>query len=116
MQESLEASDWSSLRANSEALLKLQPNRSDVEAALQQATAGLTASIRPALLKAPFDAKAAAASQESWAKFLGTPVEITNSIGIKLRLIPPGEFLMGSTDNEAAIPGDWFRVGLFSVG
>ena len=46
---------------------------------------------------APFDAKAARAHQQSWADHLGTKIETFNSIGLKLVLIPPGEFLMGST-------------------
>ena len=45
---------------------------------------------------APFDATTARKHQEAWAKHLGLPVEITNSIGMKLVLIPPGEFRMGS--------------------
>ena len=45
---------------------------------------------------APFDAKQAQKYQERWARQLGVPVEITNSIGMKLVLIPPGEFMMGS--------------------
>ncbi len=45
---------------------------------------------------APFDEKKAKEHQEAWAKHLGVPVEITNSIGMKLVLIPPGEFEMGS--------------------
>jgi formylglycine-generating enzyme required for sulfatase activity len=44
----------------------------------------------------PFDAAQAKQHQESWAKHLGVPVEITTSIGMKLVLIPPGEFEMGS--------------------
>ncbi|OYW19589.1 MAG: 50S ribosomal protein L6, partial [Planctomycetales bacterium 12-60-4] len=51
---------------------------------------------------APFDAKQALAHQEAWAKYLGVPVEYTNTIGMKLRLIPPGEFLMGSPPEEVA--------------
>ena len=34
---------------------------------------------------APFDAKKAKKHQEAWAKFLGLPVEMTNSIGMELR-------------------------------
>jgi formylglycine-generating enzyme required for sulfatase activity len=45
---------------------------------------------------APFDARKATEHQEAWAKYLGMPVEIINSIGMKLLLIPPGEFEMGS--------------------
>jgi formylglycine-generating enzyme required for sulfatase activity len=63
---------------------------------------------------APFDAAQAKAHQEAWAKHLGVSVEYTNSIGMKFRLIPPGKYLRGSTEDEieaataaAAIPGDW---------
>ena len=49
---------------------------------------------------APFHAGQAQAHQAAWAKYLGVPVEYENSIGMKLRLIPPGEFLMGSTPEE----------------
>ena len=38
--------------------------------------------------------------QEAWAKHLGVEPEITNAIGMKLRLIPPGEFTMGSSPEE----------------
>jgi uncharacterized protein (TIGR03067 family) len=49
---------------------------------------------------APFDATQAKTHQEDWAKHLGVPVELTNSIGMKLRLVPPGEFFMGSSEGE----------------
>jgi serine/threonine protein kinase len=48
------------------------------------------------------DAAQAKTHQEAWAKQLGVPVEVTNSIGMKFRIIPPGEFLMGCTDQEHA--------------
>lgn len=54
----------------------------------------------PAPAIAPFDAAQAKQHQEAWAKHLGVPVEYTNSIGMKFRLIPPGEFTMGSTAAE----------------
>ncbi len=50
---------------------------------------------------APFDADEAARYQAEWAEHLGVDVETTNSIGITFRLIPPGEFLKGSTEDEA---------------
>jgi formylglycine-generating enzyme required for sulfatase activity len=56
----------------------------------------------PAPAVAPFDAAKAREHQETWAKHLGVPVEQTNSIGMKLVLIPPGEFDMGSTPEEIA--------------
>jgi serine/threonine protein kinase len=54
----------------------------------------------PPLAIAPFDEQQARQYQEAWARHLGVDVEITNSIGMKLLLIPPGEFLMGSTEEE----------------
>jgi len=49
---------------------------------------------------APFDADQAREHQKAWAEYLGVDVEITNSLGMKLVLIPPGEFMMGSTSEE----------------
>ncbi|RLS56814.1 MAG: hypothetical protein DWH91_05750 [Planctomycetota bacterium] len=64
---------------------------------------------------APFNAEQAQQHQAAWAKYLGVPVEYTNSIGMKFRLIPPGEFLMGSTPEEIEsiiklIPESWGKV------
>jgi serine/threonine protein kinase len=56
--------------------------------------------VQPELAKVPFDDKQAAAFQEAWAKHLGVPVEIENSLGMKFRLIPPGEFAMGSSPQD----------------
>ncbi|MGE0609638.1 MAG: SUMF1/EgtB/PvdO family nonheme iron enzyme, partial [Pirellulales bacterium] len=49
---------------------------------------------------APFDAAQAEIHQQAWADYLKLPLEHTNSLGMKFRLIPPGEFLMGSTTDE----------------
>ncbi len=49
---------------------------------------------------APFDAAAAQGHQQAWAGHLGVPVKVTNSIGMKLVLIPAGEFMMGSPREE----------------
>ena len=57
----------------------------------------------PKPLVAPFDAKQAKAGQSAWAKHLGTKVETTNNVGMRLTLIPPGEFLMGSTPEQNAV-------------
>ena len=54
----------------------------------------------PPLAVAPFNAEEAKAYQEAWAEHLGQPVEVTNSIGMKLRLIPPGEFMIGAPRSE----------------
>jgi len=56
----------------------------------------------PASLIAPFDLQAAHDGQAAWAKHLGTLVKQQNLNGMTLILIPPGEFLMGSTPQEIA--------------
>lgn len=59
---------------------------------------------RPPLAVAPFDAATAEEHQQAWANYLGLPVERDVDLGggVKLTmvLIPPGQFLMGSTDEE----------------
>ena len=58
----------------------------------------------PPLAIAPFDAEQARRHQENWAKYLGVPVEKEIDLGggqkLTMDLIPPGEFLMGSTQAE----------------
>jgi serine/threonine protein kinase len=49
---------------------------------------------------APFNNEQARQHQEAWAAHLSLPVEFTNTIGMRFRLIPPGEFLMGCTPEE----------------
>lgn len=56
---------------------------------------------KPAI--APFDAAQAKKHQEEWAAYLKVPVEYTNSIGMKFRLIPPGEFTMGMDSERAKL-------------
>jgi formylglycine-generating enzyme required for sulfatase activity len=86
------------------------------------AVAGVIQAMQPDLSGRPpaavvsFNAQQARAYQEAWAKYLGQPVEMTNSIGMRLTLIPPGEFVMGSTVSAAEIhrrfPGgrvEWYE-------
>ena len=75
--------------------------------------------LKPApLAVAPFDAQQARNFQDRWARQLGVPVEMTNSIGMKLVLIPPGEFMMGSPkeliEEELRTPGiaSWYKERL----
>jgi len=49
---------------------------------------------------APFDTQQAKKHQQAWADHLGVPVRTTNSIGMTLVLIPPGESDMGSSQEE----------------
>ncbi|HEV3003758.1 MAG TPA: SUMF1/EgtB/PvdO family nonheme iron enzyme, partial [Pirellulales bacterium] len=51
----------------------------------------------------PFSEKDARQHQEAWAKYIKRAVVETNSIGMKLVLIPPGRFMMGQGSDEAII-------------
>ena len=57
----------------------------------------------PLPAQAPFTSSQARDFQEAWAKYLGTTVETTNTVGTKMILIPPGEFLMGSSDAQVDV-------------
>jgi formylglycine-generating enzyme required for sulfatase activity len=60
----------------------------------------LKAKAPPAPAVAPFDAAKAKGHQDAWAKYLDVPVEFENTLGMKFRLIPPGEFTMGTPRAE----------------
>lgn len=68
---------------------------------------------KPAI--APFDSEQARQHQAAWAAYLKTPVEYTNSIGMKLRLIPPGEFLMGSSEEQSQAGLVWINKANLSA-
>ncbi|MEE3371779.1 MAG: SUMF1/EgtB/PvdO family nonheme iron enzyme [Planctomycetota bacterium] len=53
-------------------------------------------SVQGGIASAPFSAQQAAGYQQAWADAFKVPVALTNSIGLKLRLVPAGKFLMGS--------------------
>ncbi|MEK6239412.1 MAG: formylglycine-generating enzyme family protein, partial [Planctomycetales bacterium] len=61
---------------------------------------GETRSRIPVPLAAPFSPSEATAAREAWASHLGVSAVHTNSAGMKLALIPAGEFLMGSPESE----------------
>jgi formylglycine-generating enzyme required for sulfatase activity len=72
----------------------------------EQANRGLL----PDPMRAPFSATQASQAQLRWATYLRQPVQLTNSIGIDLVLIPPGEFQMGISSGEPepeAEPDNW---------
>lgn len=54
----------------------------------------------PSSAIAPFNTEQAKAHQAAWANRLDRQVVETNSIGMKLALIPPGEFQMGTSQAE----------------
>ncbi len=55
----------------------------------------------PPLLRAPFTRAQAQAAQQAWAKHRGESAEINLDLGIRLVLIPPGSFQMGSPLTDA---------------
>jgi len=54
----------------------------------------------PIYTEFPFDADEAQRRQDETAEVLGVPIEYENEIGMKFRLIPAGEFMMGSPKVE----------------
>jgi len=60
----------------------------------------VSAAKHPPLAKSPFNTEQAKAFQLQWAEHVGKQLVYTNSIGMKLRLLPPGEFTMGRTEEE----------------
>jgi formylglycine-generating enzyme required for sulfatase activity len=66
------------------------------DAAAEPPATGSSSGKPPAPAVAPFADKAAKMYQKLWAKHLHVPSMQVNSIGMKLVLIPPGEFDMGS--------------------
>jgi formylglycine-generating enzyme required for sulfatase activity/serine/threonine protein kinase len=58
----------------------------------------------PAPLKSPFNEVAAKTAQQAWATYAGRPVVETNSIGMELTLIPPGEFSIGMDPADVTRP------------
>ena len=51
---------------------------------------------------APLTTAEAKERQTAWANTLGMKVESKNDLGMRFRFIPPGEFLMGSSDEQIA--------------
>ena len=70
----------------------------EIEPKVGSKTAGPS---KPSLLLSPFNEQTAKQSQRDWAEYLKTEVTIENGVGMKLVLIPAGEFLMGSPEDEA---------------
>jgi hypothetical protein len=71
-----------------------------------------TSPTEPPRAIAPFDGQKAKEHQEAWAKYLGVSVEVTNAIGMKLVLIPPGEHVP-SRDEKWTQFRVWLRRPLF---
>lgn len=57
-------------------------------------------SASPPLAEAPFSKETARSLQQSWASHLKQEVVETNSLGMKMVLLPPGEFTMGRNEEQ----------------
>lgn len=62
---------------------------------------------RPQLVRVPFDEQQARDGQRQWAAHLSEDVTVTNSLGMKMVLVPPGEFRQGASRRDLeAIEGE----------
>jgi formylglycine-generating enzyme required for sulfatase activity len=73
-------------------------------------TGRVSAGKLPSAAIAPFDAVAAKKHQVECSTLLQLPAELTNSIGLRLMLIPPGEFEMGDVSAENRLPVHPVRI------
>jgi serine/threonine protein kinase len=64
---------------------------------------------------APFDAAQARLHQTAWADYLRMPVEQTNSVGMTLRLVPPGDFVVEGQDAHLVRISKPFYLGAHEV-
>ena len=87
---------------------------SDVSASTPT-TIPVVAMARPPEAVVPFSEEQAKLHQSDWAKYLGVPVEWTNSIGIKFQLIPPGRFVWPPGQEKEFILADPYYLGVTEV-
>ncbi|QDT22063.1 SUMF1/EgtB/PvdO family nonheme iron enzyme [Gimesia chilikensis] len=81
---------------------RLEPEKVEPPASAPASTTAASTERRQASpLNAPFNESMAKQGQADWAASLNREPQITNSIGMQLTLIPPGEFTMGSPTTEA---------------
>ncbi|MCA9106341.1 MAG: SUMF1/EgtB/PvdO family nonheme iron enzyme [Planctomycetales bacterium] len=60
----------------------------------------------PHPLLAPFSTSRARDAQAAWAAHWGRPPELTNMLGMRLRLVPPAEFLLGNDESRKEVQRD----------
>ena len=74
------------------------PAVSEVPPAVSEVGERSTEAPVPAI--SPFNSEQAKKHQEAWAQHLGVEVVVANSMSMKMQLIPPGEFTMGTSPEE----------------
>lgn len=97
--------------------MSLEPNISTTKPEVSQTGQGAEGSPwpkdAPPMAIAPFDGEQAQRHQQAWADYLDVPVQTANDVGMNLRLIPPGRFLMRQGyDVTISKP---FRIGTCEV-
>ncbi len=83
--------------------LRITPETKDSPEGIPEATSSRprpNEGISALALKAPFSKTEVIAARAAWATEKGVHTEFTNEVGIKLVLIPPGQFVMGSPESE----------------
>jgi formylglycine-generating enzyme required for sulfatase activity/WD40 repeat protein len=60
---------------------------------------------QPSFAVVPFSTEEATRFRDSWAAYLGVPAVKKSQLGMQLKLIPPGEFTMGSPESLPKYPG-----------
>lgn len=73
---------------------------SDPAIAAETRSGEAATSASPPLAEAPFSKETARSLQQSWASHLKQEVVETNSLGMKMVLLPPGEFTMGRNEEQ----------------
>ncbi|HEY2416081.1 MAG TPA: bifunctional serine/threonine-protein kinase/formylglycine-generating enzyme family protein [Pirellulaceae bacterium] len=65
----------------------------------------------PPFALAPFDTAEAVEHQTKWAAYLGVPATYENSLGMKFKLIPPGEYNRGTPVDRVPALQETFKKG-----
>ncbi len=82
---------------------ELNPNgekSSSAESSSSSSSASANTGDKPIVAELPLAPAVAKQQQAAWSKQLSQPVEITNTLGMKLILVPPGKFQMGSSARQ----------------
>lgn len=92
-----------------------EPSAQNVRAKGQSPATPVVAVARPKEAIVPFSEEQAKQFQLAWANYLRVPVEWTNSIGMKFRLIPPGKFVWPPGQPNEFILTDPYYLGVTEV-
>jgi len=109
LQQAVQSARWSAVRSLLTELQQLQPEEAIWRRELE-AVKAMPQPARPGVLKAPYNAASAATGQRLWAQFLRCSVEVRGPIDLSFRLIPPGSFLMGSSEDRQALEAAGFVI------